>query len=199
MAELAGAFEDPKRPLDGVNLIPYLSGKNSRVPHEAIYLRKFDGGAYAVRKGDSKLIIKWRKGAPELYNLDEDIGEQNDLARQYPERVQQLDALRKQWDAQLIEPRFLGLIHTPEWQARTKRQQKAAKQKEAKEWDWFAALDANKDGLVTEAEWIARQSKAKGNDADVDKLKEYFADRDLDRNGTITREELDASMTGKKQ
>jgi len=202
MAELAGASEDPKRPLDGVNLIPYLSGKDSRAPHEAIYLRKFDGAAYAVRRGDSKLVIKWRKGAPELYNLEEDIGEQNDLANQYPERVQQLDALRKQWDSELIEPRFLGLIHTPEWRAKTQRQQKAAKQKGAREWDWFAALDANKDGVVTEEEWVdwtMREAKRKGRNTTVEKQKEYFAGRDSDGNGTITREELNASMRGKKK
>ena len=149
-----------------------------------------------MRKGDDKLVIKWKGAAPELYNLEEDIGEQNDLANQYPEKVQQLDELRKQWDSELIEPRFLGLIHTPEWQAKIKRMKKAkaAKAEGGKKWDWFAALDANKDGLVTEAEWIARQSKAKGNDADVENLKEYFADRDSDGNGTITRKELDASL-----
>jgi len=202
MTELAGASEDPTRPLDGVNLIPYLSGKDSRVPHEAIYLRKFDGGAYAVRKGESKLVIKWRKAPPELYNLEEDIGEQHDLAKQYPEKAQQLDALRKQWDSELVEPRFLGLIHTPEWQAKTKRQQKAAKGNGAKEWDWFAALDANKDGVVTEEEWVdwtTREAKRKGRDTTVEKQKEYFDGRDLDSNGTIAREELNASMRRKKK
>ena len=46
-----------------------------------------------------------------LYDLDQDIGEQNDITAQHPERMKELEELRSQWDAELIEPRFLGLIH----------------------------------------------------------------------------------------
>jgi len=154
-----------------------------------------------VRKGDDKLVIKWKGAPPELYNLEDDIGEQNDLANQYPEKVQQLDELRKRWNSQLIEPRFLGLIHTPEWQAKIKRTKKAkaAKEEGEKKWDWFAALDANNDELVTEQEWVDRQMKASGGATATDKLKEFFAGRDLDGNGTITREELEASTKGKEE
>ena len=104
--------------------------------------------------------------------------------------------MRKQWDTGLIEPRFLGLIHTPEWQAKIKKQQAAKKKKGAKEWDWFAALDRDKDGLVTEEEWLERammEAKRKGNDTTVKQQKEYFAGRDANGDGSITREELEAS------
>ena len=109
IAELADAPKDPKRPLDGVNLIPYLTGNNPGMPHEAIYLRKFDGQKYTVRSGDYKLHTKWDGEYPELYNLEADIGEQSNIANQHPEKIQQLEALRKQWDSGLIEPVFLGL------------------------------------------------------------------------------------------
>src|SRR5690606_8866134 len=45
IAALAGASTNSARPLDGVNLMPYLTGKNTGAPHKAIYLRKFDQGA----------------------------------------------------------------------------------------------------------------------------------------------------------
>jgi arylsulfatase A-like enzyme len=201
IAELADAPKDPKRPLDGVNLIPYLSGENDGVPHEAIYLRKFDGGKYTVRKGDFKLILQWEGGTPELYNLEEDIGEKNNIASQHPEKVQQLDELRKQWDSELIDPIFLGLIHTPEWQAKVKRAQKAKGSKKSKKsktnWDWFAALDGDKDGIVTEVEWLQwseTNATKKGEPYNEARQKEYFEERDANGNGKITREELEASI-----
>jgi len=130
IADLAGVKADPERPLDGVNLVPYLTGKNDGTPHEAIYLRKFDGGKYTVRRGDYKLHRQWKGAALELYDLEKDIGETTNVASQHPDELKKLEELRVTWDSELIEPRFLGLIHTPEWQAKIKRQ-KAAKAKQA--------------------------------------------------------------------
>jgi arylsulfatase A-like enzyme len=47
----------------------------------------------AIRLGDWKLIYNMRSGTSELYNLKEDIGETNDLADRYPEKVKMLSAL----------------------------------------------------------------------------------------------------------
>lgn len=96
------------KPLDGVNIIPFITGKNKGMPHETIYLRKFDEKKYSVRHKDLKLVLK-NDLAPELYNLAQDIGEQNDIAQQYPEEVKKLDKIRLEWDSQLIEPIFGGL------------------------------------------------------------------------------------------
>lgn len=118
---LAGAPIDQDRPLDGVNLIPYLTGKNDGAPHEAIYLRKFDQQRYAVRKGDYKLVIPASGKKPMLFNLEQDIGETNDIAYASPEKTKALDKLRQQWDTELIEPRFLGLIHSDAWKKKRKK------------------------------------------------------------------------------
>ena len=96
-------------PLDGVNLIPYITGKNKGLPHETIYLRKFDAKSYSVRHKDLKLVLK-KDGIPQLYDLTKDIGEQNDIAQQHPEEVKKLQIIRKEWDSQLIDPIFEGLI-----------------------------------------------------------------------------------------
>jgi arylsulfatase A-like enzyme len=44
----------------------------------------------AVRKGDWKLVYRLQSGELELYNLHDDIGEQNNLAAQYPDKVKEL-------------------------------------------------------------------------------------------------------------
>jgi arylsulfatase A-like enzyme len=111
MVALSGAKVDKGKPLDGVNLIPYLVGKNSNSPHEVLFLRKYDDKRYSVRKGNFKLIIPFRNGKPQLYDLDEDIGETRNLASAKPKILAELNALRKEWSAQLIDPTFKGLIH----------------------------------------------------------------------------------------
>ena len=99
--------------LDGVNLIPFITGKNKGLPHETIYLRKFDEKGYSVRYKDLKLVLK-KDGERQLYNLKEDIGEQNNIAKEYPKEVEKLDKIRKEWDSQLIDPVFEGLIKSKE-------------------------------------------------------------------------------------
>lgn len=44
----------------------------------------------AVRKGDWKLVYRMKTGALELYNLANDIGETDNIAAQYPEKVKEL-------------------------------------------------------------------------------------------------------------
>lgn len=147
-----------------------------------------------MRSGDYKLLTQWRGDNPQLHNLEEDIGEQNNIAGQHPEKIRQLEQVRKQWDSELIEPRFLGLIHTPEWQARLKKQ-RAAKQKRAKDWDWFKALDENMDGGVTKGEWLAwhkGSAARKGEPYREDVPREFFEKLDGNSDAIITRDELEA-------
>ena len=109
IAALAKAPVSADRPLDGVNLIPFLSGEKSGAPHEAIYLRMFDKGAYAVRGGDFKLVIPEKNHAPELYNLKQDVAESRNIAAESSEVAASLDQKRLAWDKQLIKPLFDGL------------------------------------------------------------------------------------------
>ena len=46
----------------------------------------------AVRKGDWKLVYRMRTGTLELYNLEDDLGEQNNVAAAHPEKVKELAA-----------------------------------------------------------------------------------------------------------
>ena len=67
-----------------------------------------------------KLVTKNKNSVKELYNLGKDIGEKNDLAKILPEEVYRLDSLLQHWNSQLIDPIFLGLIHTERWQKKLK-------------------------------------------------------------------------------
>ena len=118
IAELTNATVEVNNQLDGVNIIPFLKGSKKGKPHTTLYVRKFDDDLYSVRDGDMKLVTKKKNTVKELYNLDKDIGEENNLADFFPKEVQRLDSILQTWDTQLIDPVFLGLIHTERWQKR---------------------------------------------------------------------------------
>jgi len=102
----AGVEVKPKWQLDGVNLLPFLDGRRSGPPHDALYWRF--GGQMAIRSGDYKLVrydtnADTRTGAgnqpvtaAKLYNLAADVGETRDLAAAMPDKVKELQS---QWDA----------------------------------------------------------------------------------------------------
>ena len=105
----------PDKPLDGVNLLPYVKGKSQGSPHQAIYLRQYDAKRFAVRKGDYKLVTKENAAVKELYNLQQDISEENNIAEDRPQKLREINILRKDWNDELIRPAFLGLIHGGAW------------------------------------------------------------------------------------
>ena len=101
-----------KNQLDGVNIVPFLTGEQSGIPHEILFWRKFDNNYYAVRNGDSKLV-KMNSEKDELYNLKDDIGEHNEITDDTL-----LDSLKKrqeQWNSEMIDPVFLGLKQNREY------------------------------------------------------------------------------------
>ncbi len=98
----AGGQVDPAWKLDGVDLIPHLSGQNTARPHETLYWRF--SPQWAVRHGDMKLVVSaGGSGQPELYDLASDHSESKDLAAQQPETVKRLQALYDAWSAEQME------------------------------------------------------------------------------------------------
>jgi arylsulfatase A-like enzyme len=112
---LAAAGVNEQSNLDGVNLLPFLTGRKSGHPHEALFWRL--GQHMAIRKGDWKLV-KTRGGllqaadpdafknlsGAELYNLADDIGEQKNLAAAHPEKVRELGDAWRGWNKELVKP-----------------------------------------------------------------------------------------------
>jgi len=109
--------------LDGVNLLPWLSGKRTDAPHEVLYWRfnfPFRQPArhkWAIRQGDWKLFTdldanrrRKKQQVPEtgrvmLVNVAKDIGERRDLSAAEAQKVKALRELWEKWNAQLATPK----------------------------------------------------------------------------------------------
>ena len=97
-----------KRPLDGVNLIPYLTNQNQGVPHQTLYWRL--GNRRAIRHGDWKLLSNPKNGEKqtwELYHLTDDISEQKDLSSRHTDKVDELQSKWNQLNSKMISPIWL--------------------------------------------------------------------------------------------
>ena len=83
--------------VDGVSLLPLLTGKGTQQEHDCLYFEFQElGGRQAVREGPWKLVhmgIRTENPRYELYRLDEDPGESRDLSADEPERLLHLKAL----------------------------------------------------------------------------------------------------------
>ncbi|MDO8545200.1 MAG: sulfatase-like hydrolase/transferase [Opitutaceae bacterium] len=114
---IAGVTVEPGK-LDGVNLLPFLSGEKSGAPHDALYWRF--GQQMAIRMGDYKLVrydtnadtLTGARGQPvsppKLYNLAADIGEKRDLSSTEPAKLKELQAKWEAWNATLVKPLWGG-------------------------------------------------------------------------------------------
>ncbi|MCP4886890.1 MAG: sulfatase [Planctomycetaceae bacterium] len=107
----ASAIANAKTPkqVEGVNLIPYLNGKDKSRPHETLFWRQ--GGKTALRHGDWKLLRMGKKFQPgkakwELYDLANDQSETTNLADTNPERVKELQAIWNKKNSEMREPLF---------------------------------------------------------------------------------------------
>ena len=118
---VAGAgLQMPKgQPADGVDLLPFINGKNTSKPHEWLCWQNRSWlprkkGSYvvptpkvhnsAIRKGNWKLVRMNEKigsDAPppawKLYDLQKDIGEQKDLAEEHGDVVKELGVQFNKW------------------------------------------------------------------------------------------------------
>ena len=81
------------KPLEGKSLLPIFKGEQ-RGGHDAIYWEH--EGNRAVRRGKWKLVSVHGKGW-ELYDLDADRTELNDLFAKHPDKVEELNRLYQTW------------------------------------------------------------------------------------------------------
>lgn len=112
----AGVEPPPDARLDGVDLLPYLKGEKTERPHDTLFWRF--GNQWAVRSGDWKLLKATQDADPMLFNLRDDVGEQNDLAAGEPERAKTLRGVYEEWNKQLASPRWEGARRRPAAQSR---------------------------------------------------------------------------------
>jgi arylsulfatase A-like enzyme len=90
--------------LDGVDLLPFLTGKKEGSPHDRL-LWRFTISA-AIRDGNWKLV-RLPDRLPLLYDLSRDISEQQDVALDNLERTRAMLKQLGAWDVRLPHPVFL--------------------------------------------------------------------------------------------
>ena len=101
--ELAGLPLQPELHVDGRSLVPFLDTEPKEQAERELYWHypHYHGSGWApggaIRKGDWKLIEFWEYDDVELYDLSKDIGEQNDLSNQHPEKVRELQLALDNW------------------------------------------------------------------------------------------------------
>jgi arylsulfatase A-like enzyme len=117
----AGAKPQATDKLDGVNLLPYLTGEQGGAPHESLFWRF--GKQWAVRHGDYKLVTaNPDRLQTKLYNLAEDIGEAKDLSSAQPDKVAELQKLYDEWNSKNVEPKWKPTPESRRSRARRNRQ-----------------------------------------------------------------------------
>ncbi|MEO0529790.1 MAG: sulfatase-like hydrolase/transferase [Planctomycetota bacterium] len=103
------------RPLDGVDLVPYLTGEEATKPHPVLFWRWYDSHRLAARIDDDKFILlppedRYASDGPRLlYDLGSDIGERQNLATTRPAVFDHAKQQALQWNRELVPPAYPGL------------------------------------------------------------------------------------------
>lgn len=105
LASQLGITVKPDKPLDGVDLVPYLRGEKSGDPQPVLFFRKFDQKQAAMVIGDLKYIDTGENKL--LFNLRSDPGERNNIAPANAANMAELAKLYAVWHAQMAaQPAF---------------------------------------------------------------------------------------------
>lgn len=124
---LAGLPDDPV--LDGVNLVPFLTGENEAEPHETLYWRWL--GQSAIRKGRWKYVRADEREY--LFDLENDFEETHDLLNESPEIASSLHKDLQAWANTQSPP---GI-----WAERSEAMSRQA----AKYFDWY--IEGKRDAV----------------------------------------------------
>jgi arylsulfatase A-like enzyme len=103
--DLAGLEEPEDYPLDGVSLLPLFENPDHSLDREALYWhfpgypnsRWRTGPVSVIRSGYWKLMKFYETDHVELYNMQNDPGEENDLTEQMPDQTIQLKEKLENW------------------------------------------------------------------------------------------------------
>lgn len=207
LVDLCGLEGDTRKnemgaPLDGHSVRPFLEdpvGGKWSGPDAALTMVYAGEGSKGALSEEEKMspdrqhwsvrterwrYIRYNNGSEELYDHANDPREWTNLAGspEHAEVKQSLQAKMAALRATAKPPPAIAPAVAPA--------------KAAKAWDWFAVLDKNGDGKVTESEWLgwAQASAAKKNRSfNETTAKAEFARRDANLDGFMTREELEGN------
>ncbi len=103
LAAAGGRPASLPKPLDGVDLTPFVTGENDVRPHPTLFWRR--GNNWAIRDGDWKLVNA-QGDNPLLFDLSSDEPEQVDVSSSHGEVVARLQREYDNWNAQLVPAKW---------------------------------------------------------------------------------------------
>ena len=99
--------------LDGVNLLPYLTGRKAGRPHETLIWR--EGHYQAIMSGGWKMQRSIDPKKIRLFNMAKDPLEQNEVSAQNPKKVDELMAMLDTHNEQQADPLWPSRVSVPIW------------------------------------------------------------------------------------
>lgn len=112
VAAAGGAKLPDDRIIDGVDVLPFVRGERTDVPHETLFWR--EGYHQAVLHDGWKLIVSGVPDRKWLFHLTDNPTEHEDLAARHPEIVAQLQALLDAHNAEQAAPMWPSVIESPQ-------------------------------------------------------------------------------------
>jgi len=95
--QIAGGNINDYKGLEGLSLVELLRNNTPLDRNELYAFRTYDAQYASVLTSGNWKLIAYLNGKHELYNLNEDISEEHNLASQYPEKVQELLKKLEKW------------------------------------------------------------------------------------------------------
>ncbi|MBU6173219.1 MAG: sulfatase [Planctomycetes bacterium] len=100
-SEIASAATLPEKPLDGINLIPWLTSETQPVDRTFFWrIDRSNRKQKAIRHGKWKYLNDGNT-MDLLFDLEVDIGERQNLGYQHPEILEQLKSKLRAWEAEI--------------------------------------------------------------------------------------------------
>ncbi|MCK4748947.1 MAG: sulfatase-like hydrolase/transferase, partial [Bacteroidales bacterium] len=107
-ASIAGVQLPEDRVYDGINLMPFLTGEDTLQTVRPLFWRTDFNKA--LRFNHWKMVWNDRDGQVFLYNLENDPGEQHNLAPDYPEKIIEFKQMFGKWESEMKDPMWPGVM-----------------------------------------------------------------------------------------
>ena len=108
---IAGATLPVDRKMDGINMLPYLTGAKTGVPNRPLFTK--NGTFSQVIHDDWKLLWDQLQNKKWLFNLRNDPTEQNNLVNQEIDKLEELSVILTTFLNEQANPIWEGALHSP--------------------------------------------------------------------------------------